>query len=134
MSKEDVDKELRGLLRTAIDALRALEKFCGPDDGFAAQRGAVGHALEYLEDDFPEDVAGKCEGCFNLCLYGEQGHQSEDICLCAECAPDWDDIKEQWETGDREETEDGQRTRFLDAYKAHIAAGGQGTDKVLYTF
>jgi hemerythrin-like domain-containing protein len=50
----------------------------------------------------------------------------------AECAPDWDDIKEQWESGDREEEEDGQRDQFFAAYQAHIASGGQGTDKVLY--
>jgi hypothetical protein len=132
MSKEDVDKEVRALLRTSIDALRALDKFCDPDDGFAEQHRAVGWALEYLEDGFPEDVAGKCEGCFNICLYGEMGHRdSEGICLCAECAPDWDDVKEQWDTG-REEEEDGQLDRFFAAYNAHIASGGQGTDKILY--
>lgn len=132
MSKEDVDKEVRALLRASIDALRALEKFCDPNDGFAAQHEAVGWALEYLRDGFPEDVVAQCEGCFTVCLYGEQGHQSEDVCFCAACAPTWDDIKDQWESDNREETEDGQRDRFFESYKAHIARGGAGTDKVLY--
>jgi hypothetical protein len=132
MSKEDVDKELRALLRNAVDGLRALEKFCDPEDGFAEQHKAVGWALEYLEDGFPDDVAGKCDGCFTICLYGEQGHQTDDVRFCAICAPTWDDIKDQWQEGGREEDEDGQRDRFFAALKAHLASGGQGTDKVLY--
>lgn len=129
-----VNIEVRTRLRAAINALVALRDFCKPDDGFAAQHHATCHALEYLENDFPEDVRGQCEGCLNLILYGDQGHPTEDGCtLCEKCSPAWDDIKAQWDEGNREEEEDGDKARFLEAYTAHIAGGGAGTDKVLYT-
>lgn len=112
----------------------ALRDYCKPEDGFHAQHHAVCHALEYLENDFTEDVRGQCEGCLNLVLYGDQGHQSEDGCiLCEECSPSWADIKRQWDDDNREEEEAGDRARFMEAYQGHIQGGGSPDDKVLYT-
>ena len=75
---------------------------------------------------------GQCEGCGNELFEGDLGHSCTDgPILCEECSPSWGDIKEQWDEG-RQEEDEGERAAFLEAYQAHINAGGSADDKAVY--
>jgi len=130
---EEVDIELRKLLRTAFDALEALDAFCKPDNGFGPQSVEVGNATDELLDNFLEDAVGRCEGCTHIILVGDKGHHCrDDVNLCAECAYTWGEVKEQWDK-DEHGGDETDHARFVTAYDAHIAAGGKPTDKMLRT-
>jgi len=132
MTDETTTKR-RALLRSVFDGLHALGKAAEADSDTRTSMQLM-DVREVLKDAFEEDVSAQdCEGCGKTMLYGEKHHPTADDCdLCAECAPSWGCIKRQWDGGRKTDEDGGNKAEFMEAYAAHIAAGGSPDDKVLY--
>lgn len=130
------DLRRRNHLREAFRGLIGLLDDCREEDGMEPMRTAVlsarGELVEAFGDDVGiGDVVGECLGCCTGIVKGDLGNTTTDSeYFCANCAPTWADIREDWLEHDDHEDED--RAAGLAAYDAHIARGGSPTDKPLH--
>ena len=108
----DIDNKNYAALRAVLDEIAVVKK--ASDDSFAA-------LVERIEEHFPDECAGSCEGCGKLLLYGDKGWRYDDgpIC-CSECSPTWAEGKDGFEHSDDAEV----RTSFEKRLAEHLAAGG----------
>jgi hypothetical protein len=130
----EVQNDVRRLLRTALDALAALEEYCTPDAGFMTESIAIENATDEIVDNF-DDIVGRCEACRHIIVYGDKGHRCrDDVDLCAECAFTWGEVKDQWDKDEVTPDDGGDRAKFMAAFDSHIASGGTPSDKMLITY
>jgi len=107
-----IENKNHAALRAILDEIAVVKK--ASDDSFAA-------LVERIEEHFPDDCAGSCEGCSRLLLYGDKGWRYDDgpIC-CSECSPTWEQGKEGFANSDDAEA----RALFDVRLATHVAGGG----------
>lgn len=110
------DNKNHDALRAILDRVDAISE---------AVNKQLSEISELIEEHFPDDCAGTCEGCGKLLLYGDKGWLYDDgpIC-CAPCSPNWGQAEGGFENSDDAEA----RANFEERLAAHLAAGGTRDD------
>lgn len=142
MTPDPARRAMHARLNKALEVVDALEAQCRrirrPFE--AEMKAATCHldrplaTANALVEDILGDrfVVSTCEECEEPILDDEPSHDDEDISLCVDCAPSWEDLLRHPEAYiDFETGEAMTADRAQELADTHVAAGGELTDKVV---